>query len=135
MHFPQPVMAAYVMSFSLGLRFLRCGPGGPVRAEHELQARRGVRDVLVVRAAAVDDEVEVRRRHSRARERAHRGDVRELGSRHVRHAALADAGARRDPLVVGLEERREVGVAEDGRRHALSPADDRCVGHSGLPGG
>ena len=54
---------------------------------------------------------------------------RSIVSRHVRDPAFAHAGARGDPLVGGVEERREVGVGENGGGQALAPASDGGVGH------
>ena len=40
-------------------------------------------------------------------------------------AAFFDAGARRDPLVVGVDHLREVGVGQNFFRHVAAGADDR----------
>ena len=57
------------------------------------------------------------------------GNIGEIAERHVRNTPLPDAGAARDPLVAGVEEGREVGVGQDGRRQALAPTRDRRVRH------
>jgi len=54
-----------------------------------------------------------------------------VGSGRGMLAAFADAGAREDPLVAGIEDGGQVVVAEDRRRQALAPAGNRRVHHWG----
>ena len=104
-----------------------------VRADQHLHARGAVGDLLVVAAAAVDDQVDILGVHAGAGQRALARDRRHLDRRDVRHAPLLHAGAARDPGVVRLEERREIGVGQHGRRHALAPTGDGGVGHLVCP--
>ena len=106
----------------------RRGFGG---ANRRLHAGGRVRHLLVVAAAAIDDEVHVLRFKAGAGKRALGGHHRHLTCRHVRDAALLHAGTRDNPLVVGVEEGGEIGVGERSRRHAFAPTCDRCVCHEG----
>jgi len=51
----------------------------------------------------------------------------------VGNAPLVDAGAADDPFVAGVEEAREIVIAEHRRRQALAPAGDGRVGHCDAP--
>jgi hypothetical protein len=101
-----------------------------VRADPQLNAGRLVRHLIVVAARAEHDEIDRASVHAGARECSHGRDVRHLLDTHVRDAPLANAGARCDPLVRRVEERREVGIGEHGRRQALAPAGDCSVAHT-----
>ena len=90
-------------------------------AQAHLDAGRRIRHRLVVRAAAVHDEIDVLRVEPGAGQRAGGGDVGELDPRDVRDTPLADARARHDPFVVRLHDRREIGVGEDRRAACICP--------------
>ena len=87
--------------------------------------------LVVVAGGADDDQLDLAAVDAGAGQRARRGHVTDLAQRHVRDAPLANAGARQDPLVGGVEESREVRVAEHRGRQAFAPSDDGRVSETG----
>ena len=84
-------------------------------------------------AGAEHDELDAAAGDCGGGERARRRDVRELLQADVGNAPLADAGAADDPIVAGVEQAREIVIAEHRRRQALAPAGDGRVDHSHAP--
>jgi hypothetical protein len=78
-------------------------------------------DLVVEAAGTEDDQLDIRGVQTGCRQRAHGRDVAQFLEPDVRHAPLLDTGAARDPLVVRVEERGEVGIGQNGRRQACQP--------------
>ena len=49
------------------------------------------------------------------------------GYRHMGDAMLYHAGTATNPLVTGIQEGRQIVIAQFGRRQTFSPAPDRCI--------
>src|SRR5450830_2129599 len=92
--------------------------------------RRGRRDV-VGRDRGDDDQVELGRVERPRVEAAAGGDLAEVARRlvHSRDAALADAGAREDPLVRRVEELRDLVVGQHALRHVDAERRDARPAH------
>ncbi len=104
-----------------------------VGADALLQARGLVRALVVMRGRAEDDEVEILCRHAGAGHGAARRDLGHVAERDFGDAALADAGARGDPLVRRIQEGRDVGVCQYAGRQALAPARNARIRHANSP--
>jgi hypothetical protein len=103
-----------------------------VCAEQELNTRGGVGYLLIRRASADDDQIDLLRIHTGARQCPRRRDVGQHRHGHVRNPAFFDSCTAGDPLIVGFEKRGKTGIVEHGRRHALAPTGDGGVFHSGI---
>src|SRR5450756_313754 len=92
--------------------------------------RRGRHDV-VGRDRGDDDQVELARDERPRLETTAGGDLAEVARRlvHSRDAALADAGAREDPLVRRVEELRDLGVGQHALRHVDAERRDARPAH------
>ena len=92
---------------------------GTRRANLVLHETRRAREDHVRRGRADHDEVDVGGRQARLVQRPTRRFCREIRRRHARidDVPLANAGALQNPLVRRLDERLEVGVRHDARRH------------------
>ena len=105
----------------------------PELVAHEDGRRR---HVVVGRARAEDDEVEIGRVEAGNSQGVARGMDAQSGGRLVvrRDATLADPRAAHDPLVGGLDHCRQVVVRHHPRRRVHPPAGDQCIrGHRGAP--
>jgi hypothetical protein len=89
------------------------------------QAGRRRKDEIGCRRAE-HDQVDLARPGARRLERVRRGVKREIAGRLAvgRAAALADAGARGDPLVGGIDDLLEIGVGDDLLRQIAAGAGD-----------
>ena len=105
----------------------------PQLGRHE-HGGRGER--IVGRAGAHDDEVKLARIQAGDRQRVARRVDRQGRGRLIvgRDPALADAGARRNPFVGGVDDGRQLVIGHDPRRRVHPPAADQGIrGHRGAP--
>ena len=106
-----------------------------VGTEAVLHEAGGGRKDEIGRGRAEHDHVEFGRLHAGGFHRRARGALGEVGGGLALgdDVALADAGARRDPFVAGIDELLEVGVGQDpGRQGTAGTGETREHGH-GLP--
>ena len=103
--------------------------GAALGAETLLQAGGRIRALVVISRRADDDEVDVAALEAGAGEGAGAGDMEEVIEGGMGDAPLTDAGAGSDPLVVGLDEGRDIAVRQDIGRKALAPTRDGRIRH------
>ena len=107
---------------------------GALRADAALHQARGCGKKHVRRNTGQDNQVDVRRIRfglCEQRFRSFRGQMR-TGHAFFHDVALADAGARANPLVAGLDDFLEIRVGHHFRRNVAGNARDFCrdaVGH------
>ncbi len=111
-----------------GVDVHRAGAGG---AQLCLQAGGHVGHLLVHAAGAEHDQVEVPGVEAGAGQRPARRHLGHLAEGDVGDPPFVDAGPAPDPLVVRIQEGREVGIGQNGGGHALAPArNSRKLRHS-----
>ncbi len=106
--------------------------GAAVGAQAVLQQARGAGEDDVGRGRAEHDQVDVGGDDAGGLHRAQRRLEGEVagGLARQRDMALADAGARADPLVAGVDAPGELVVAEHVVGQVAAGAGDACVGHA-----
>jgi hypothetical protein len=100
-----------------------------------LQQARGRWKNQIRRGGADHQQFNLVHRHTGGGERGARGALRQIagGLALGRDVTLADARARCDPLVGGIDEFFQIGVGDDPLRQETAGAGDACVGQSAAP--
>jgi hypothetical protein len=100
-----------------------------------LQAGRLVGRLVIEAGGAEHHQFHLARFDAGRGQRAARRHFGQIGQPHMRDAPFADAGARDDPLVTGVEEGGEVCIGEGCGRQALAPPRYGRVRHARILAG
>ena len=100
---------------------------GTVRAEQLLNARCGIRHLVVAGTGPENDEIELLGLKTRAGESPGSRDVSEVRNPHMADRTLPNPRALDDPRVARVEQRSKIVIGEASRRQAFAPAGNDGV--------